>query len=257
MVWYNLFMERIRKKTKQFVDFSVGSQVAIILILEIFLGAAFTLFAIGVFRELAEKVMSRQVIFFDAGITTFVTSLRSPILTNIMLFITFLGSELFLDIIIVITILLLFRKHKKDALIFSFILFITVTLELYLKSFFQRQRPEFVILDNFPIIFEKTFSFPSGHAMNSFVFYTCCAYFIFRKIKNKKIGYTLVGLSGALIFLIGLSRIYLGVHYPSDVLAGFAAGFVCFTVVLLFEKTIQFLQLFRKYEFEKGYEVKA
>lgn len=249
-------MERIHKKTKQLVDVSLGSQVAILLIIEIFLGAVLTVFAIYVFQELAEKVLARETIYFDGAITTFVASFRTPVLTNIMLFITFLGSELFLDIVIVITILLLFRKHKKDALIFSFILFITVTLELYLKNFFQRPRPEFTLLDNFPIIFEKTFSFPSGHAMNSFVFYVCCAYFIFRRFKSKKIGYTLVVLSGVLIFLIGISRIYLGVHYPSDVVAGFAAGFVCFVVVLLFEKTIQFLRLFRKHEFKKEYGAK-
>ncbi|HVF69803.1 MAG TPA: phosphatase PAP2 family protein, partial [Xanthomonadales bacterium] len=96
-------------------------------------------------------------------------------------------------------------------------------------------------------------SFPSGHSMNSSVFFLSLTYFIFRNTRNRKLGIILTIFSGIIVVLIGLSRIYLGVHFPSDVLGGYAAGLLWFVAVLLFEKIIIFLRLFKKFEMGKKY----
>lgn len=115
---------------------------------------------------------------------------------------------------------------------FTFILAFSAGLNEILKHLFVRPRPQFM-----PLINEPSYSFPSGHSMNSFVFYTCLAYFIFSRVDNRTYRRLLYFLSAAIILLIGISRIYLGAHYPSDVLAGYAAGALWFFVVTLFEKT--------------------
>lgn len=230
-------MQKIRQKTRQLLDFSVGSQIAFVLLSEIIVGLFITIVGVGLFLKLAAEVTNKEMGSFDLAVTNAVYLLRSPFMTPVMNAFTFFGGELFLDVIIFLTIVLLFRKHKKDALIFSFILALGIGLNLYLKDFFHRPRPDF-----FPLAFEKTYSFPSGHAMNSFVFYTCVSYFIFWHLQHKRIKYILIVSSAVLIFLIGLSRIYLGVHYPTDVLAGFIAGLCLFVVVLLFEKTVIFFR---------------
>jgi len=241
-------MKRIKQKLSEVLDFSKSSQITLVLFIEIVLGVLFTLAMLAVFFKLGEDVIDKEVIFFDEAIMHFIYSFHSPFLTSIMEKVTFLGGEIFLGGATLITILLLFRKHKKDAVIFAFILVFGVGLNLLLKHMFQRPRPDLM-----PLIHEITYSFPSGHAMNSFVFYISLSYFIFRNTANKKLGLMLSGLSAIIIFLIGLSRIYLGVHYPSDVLAGYVAGFGWFVIALVFEKTLIFLRLFRKYEVDKKY----
>jgi undecaprenyl-diphosphatase len=130
-------------------------------------------------------------------------------------------------------------KKRKDALVFSFTLFFGIGLNLLLKDMFHRPRPHLM-----PLVHETSYSFPSGHAMNSFIFYTCLSFFVFRKLKNRQLGISLITVSGVLLLLIGISRIYLGAHYPSDVLAGYMAGLCWFVVVFLFEKTLIFLRFF-------------
>ncbi len=99
-------------------------------------------------------------------------------------------------------------------------------LTLLLKELYHRVRPDFL-----PLAYETSYSFPSGHAMNSLIFYTCLSFFVLNHVKNKQLRMIFFVLSGILIFLIGISRIYLGVHYPSDVIGGYAAGFCWLTLV--------------------------
>ncbi len=219
------------------------------LFFEIFAGVMAILGSLYIFLKLSHKIIENEIIFFDSTIMNYLHGLHSPELTSIMKFITFFGDEIFIGSAILITIFLLFIKaHKKDAAIFAFILLFGIILNLWLKGFFARIRP-----DLFTMVIEKTYSFPSGHSMNSFIFFMSISYFIFHNSRNKKLGIVLSLMSGTIVFLIGISRIYLGVHYPSDVLGGFAAGLLWFVAVLLFEKVIIFLRLFRKYELNKKY----
>jgi undecaprenyl-diphosphatase len=121
-------------------------------------------------------------------------------------------------------------------------LFFGIALNFLLKSMFQRPRPTFL-----PLVQENFYSFPSGHAMNSFIFYTSLSFFIFRRIRNKYLRIGLIFLSMMFILLIGISRVYLGAHYASDVVAGYVTGFLWFVLVLFFEKSLVFLKLFKRY----------
>jgi len=246
---YNLTMKKKLVETISDVfSFSKSSKAAFTLFVEIIVGIFAIIGSLFIFTKLADSVIDKDIISFDSAIIKFVYSFRSAPLTEIMKAITFFGGEIFLGTTIILTILLLLRRHKKDALVFGFILFFGLGLNLLLKDLFQRARPTLL-----PLIHETSYSFPSGHSMNSMVFYLSLTFFIFRNTRKKKLGILLSALSGLLIFLIGLSRIYLGVHYPSDVIAGFAAGLLWFVLVLLFEKTLIFFRLFREYELTKKY----
>ena len=107
-------------------------------------------------------------------------------------------------------------KNKKIGLsIFTNLVIITVLNQL-LKRILQRPRPT-----EYRIIQETGYSFPSGHSMISMAFYGYLIYLIYRYVKNKYIKWISISLLSILICLIGISRIYLGVHYTSDVLGGF------------------------------------
>ena len=100
-----------------------------------------------------------------------------------------------------------------------------------LKNVFQRTRPELA-----PLVPAPGYSFPSGHALMSAAFYGFLAYLLFRHCPSPLLKWSLVSLLTLLVLAIGFSRVYLGVHYLSDVLAGFAAGgFLLSVTVLCFE----------------------
>jgi len=219
----------------------------ITLIGEIFIGIMAVLGSLYIFLEFVDEIAENEIVTFDTIITNFIISFRSPEMTEVMKWITFLGGQYFLTGAIILTILLLWRKHRKDAFLFGFIFLFGVGLNFLLKEIFQRARP----IDS--LITELHYSFPSGHAMNSTVFYIALCYFIFRNIKNRTWGFVWTLLAGIVVVLICISRVYLGVHYPSDVIAGVVAGLCWFALVLLVEKTILFFRLFKKYEIEKKY----
>lgn len=242
-------MKKIRSVFLKALNFSTSSQIVFLLITEVVLGSLFALVMLYAFFKVGAEVIDKDISFFDNSMTHFVYSFRNSFLTEFMKVITNFGGEIFLGIAVIVTILVLLKSHKKDALIFSFILIFGAGLNFLLKNIFQRPRPSLTPL----IKMDTSYSFPSGHTMNSFIFFTCLCYFIFRKLKNRKLGLLLTLVSGLLVFLIGVSRIYLGVHYPSDVIAGLIAGLIWFIAVLLFEKIIILLRLFRKYEVDKKY----
>ena len=93
---------------------------------------------------------------------------------------------------------------------------ISTGLNLLLKNIVQRPRP-----NEFRLIDETGYSFPSGHSMVSMAFYGFLIYLIYKFVKSKRLKWILIIILSALIITIGISRIYLGVHYTSDVLAGF------------------------------------
>lgn len=148
-----------------------------------------------------------------------ILNLRSEPLTVIMKVITNLSSAYLL---IVITIgALLFIKNKKVGVCVASNLVVATLLNQLLKYIIQRPRP-----DGYRLIAESGYSFPSGHSMVSMAFYGLIIYLIWKMVKNKKIKYISCGILGLLIPMIGFSRIYLGVHYASDVIGGFAISIV-------------------------------
>lgn len=176
---------------------------------------------IVVFVMLAEDVFEKELFTFDFVIYDFLVAHRADFLTKILTVITHFGGAI---VLIGMTILgIVFVKKKKYKVIIPINLLVIVLINIALKNFFERPRP-----DRFRIIEETGFSFPSGHSMASMAFYGYLIYLIFTNVKDKKIRNILCVLLGILIFLIGFSRIYLGVHYASDVIAG-----LCFSMAYL------------------------
>lgn len=167
------------------------------------------------FLALAEDVFNKEIMKGDIiGYKMVSTFLISDFATPIAKFITNFGGAIFL---IILTILLLVvLKNKKVGLSICTNLVVVTILNQLLKRLLQRPRPT-----EFRIIEENGYSFPSGHSMVSMAFYGYLIYLIYRFVKNKYLKWISIVLLSLLICLIGISRIYLGVHYTSDVLGGF------------------------------------
>ena len=163
-----------------------------------------------------------------------ILNLRSEPLTVIMKVITNLSSAYVLIAIAIGTLLSI--KNKKIGLCVTGNLVIATLLNQLLKYIIQRPRPE-----GYRLIAESGYSFPSGHSMVSMAFYGLIIYLIWKMVKNKRIKYVACGILGFLIPMIGFSRIYLGVHYASDVIGGFAISIVY--LLLFTNMTRSILQL--------------
>ena len=128
-------------------------------------------------------------------------------------------------------------KNKKTSLLIGINLVTITILNQLLKFVLQRPRPT-----EFKIINETGYSFPSGHSMISMAFYGFLIYLIYKNVKNKYLKTFLISFLSILIIMIGISRIYLGVHYTSDVCAGFLVSisylvlYINFANKLVFEK---------------------
>ncbi len=167
------------------------------------------------FLALAEDVFNKEIMKGDIiGYNLISTFLISDFVTPVAKFITNLGGAIFLVALTVI--LILFIKNKKVGIsILSNLVIITILNQL-LKKILQRPRPV-----GYRIVEETGYSFPSGHSMISMAFYGYLIYLIYKNVENKYLKWTLIVLLSILIVSIGISRIYLGVHYTSDVLGGF------------------------------------
>ncbi|MBI3942774.1 MAG: phosphatase PAP2 family protein [Chloroflexi bacterium] len=183
------------------------------------------LISIGVlyaFSELAGEILEGESLAFDAGIISFVRSFASESLTRLMIFVTTFGDWRFMLFITLILAFLWWQRGWWDRII----ILVTTTggaylLDTLLKLFFQRARPDITGR----LIAEQGYSFPSGHAMSSLCFYGIIVFLLaYGKPGTLRWAGPLIG--GFLILMIGLSRVYLGVHYPSDVLGGYLAGAV-------------------------------
>lgn len=167
------------------------------------------------FLLLAEDVFNKEIMNGDAiGYKFISTYLISDFATPIAKFITNFGGAICL--IGIAIILFIAIKDKKIGITIALNLGIVTILNQLLKRILQRPRPE-----EFRIINESGYSFPSGHSMISMAFYGFLIYLIYKNVKNKYLKWTLITVLGILIVSIGISRIYLGVHYTSDVAAGF------------------------------------
>ena len=169
---------------------------------------------ISVFMVVVHELLNDKLDDFDILIYTFTTNFKSYFLTFFFLFISFLASPP--TLIIVSLLLFIVFKNQKYGLLSLLNLIFIVLLNQGLKIFFSRERPF-----DWMIINEKGFSFPSGHAMVAAAFYGIIIYLIWKSNTTKKRKIALTVFLCLLIFFIGISRIYLGVHYASDVIAGF------------------------------------
>lgn len=181
-----------------------------------------------IFVDIVTDLYFDDVIKYDIlARKIFVDTIRSDAITNIMKFITFFGSGTVLITISIVSIFV-FKNKRKGICICSNLL-ISTLLNQILKFIIQRPRPR-----GYNLIIESGFSFPSGHSMISAAFYGYIIYLIFTHIKNKKLKIFLSIITFLLVISIGCSRIYLGVHYASDVLAGFILAIIYLVLFIKF-----------------------
>ncbi|MBI4017292.1 MAG: phosphatase PAP2 family protein [Candidatus Aenigmarchaeota archaeon] len=155
--------------------------------------------------------------------------LQTPILNKIMIFITNIGSpELMTALSAVLVVVLFFCKKKHHALFLIYSMGAGVILTLLIKLIAQRERPENAI------IYAAGYSFPSGHATASIIFFSLLIYAFKDDIKNKLLKNLFIAANTTLFILIGFSRIYLNVHWLTDVVAGYALGLLVLTAFFRF-----------------------
>ncbi len=180
--------------------------------------------------KLSATLIREDFFSFDKAVISTVRSFSSETMDAVMVFITELGSSFTLGTLLLVGMILLFlkRKDKLASLFFFLVVAGGGLVNSLLKNLFERERPNVNRL-----IEIDGFSFPSGHSMGSMLFYGFLVYLLFRSQQSmqRKIGLGI--LICIIILLIGISRIYLGVHYPSDVLAGFIAGFIWLSICII------------------------
>ncbi|MGE5520428.1 MAG: phosphatase PAP2 family protein [Candidatus Dadabacteria bacterium] len=210
-------IRRISRKVKSFWAALALLSVEMSIILVLFV------VALGVFVYMIRKVFIQNRTYVDQEIFGYLQNHVSNRNNYIMEFFTFLGTHTFLipANLILISYFLFIQKHKWYSIKIPAIALSSLGLMFALKSLFHRERPDIPLLQE-----AKGLSFPSGHALFSVTFYGLLIYIIFKNVKNKELKWFLICLLLLLILTIGFSRIYLRVHYASDVIAGYCVGFL-------------------------------
>ena len=176
------------------------------------------LLPLTLFGYLAEDVATNEVFSFDAPILLYLHQHASPVTDTAMGWLSWLGSGRALIPFEALIFILLVVNHKhRHAMFWVFAVGGATVLNLLAKQVFARARPDLWI----SILPEPTFSFPSGHAMQSMA--VACG--LVALVWTTRWRWPVMILAAVFVPVVGLSRIYLGVHYPSDILAGWAASF--------------------------------
>ncbi len=209
-------------------------------ILLYFLGAIVSVFLLG---KAAGEVMEGDTLTFDRAILLALRTpgdLRNPIgprwLEEAMIDMTALGGVTVLTVItVLVTAYLLVSKKPAIALFTASAVALGAAASSLLKGFFIRARPE--VVDH--LVGTHSTSFPSGHSMNSAIVYLTLALLLGRAQTSRAVRIYLIGVAIALTLTIGFSRLYLGVHWPTDVMAGWTVGTLWAALASLVAKSLQ------------------
>ncbi|QQK76794.1 phosphatase PAP2 family protein [Salicibibacter cibarius] len=171
----------------------------------------------------------------DQAVSIWVTETVSPFVVTLMDILTMMGSsEFVLVITLIIAVILLWRKRWQLSVFLLSLTFGGLALNFFLKILFQRERPgEMSVIEAFGQSIEiASYSFPSGHTMRSTILFLFAIYMCYR-LMSKNVGRVWgVVLFAALIIIVAISRVVVGAHFPSDILAGVAISIVWFYVCL-------------------------
>ena len=168
------------------------------------------------FAVIAENVYRVRGFAFDSAILTWFNSLQAPGLTRFALALDSIGISYFLGFAALIMALFLWRHHRRSSFFITFGFWGAVLVNIIVKELFERVRPD--LFEQLTPITNS--SFPSGHAMGSWAFFLVCL-LVTRKLAAPETWVAWL-FGGVFAVSVGLSRLYLQVHYPSDVLAGWA-----------------------------------
>ncbi len=175
-----------------------------------------------IFSMIAMFHESRLGKWIDNEVYSFIYSSESFISTSIFFGATQIGEvwAMITLSLIVVTLLILY-KYKIEALFFALTMIMSGVTNPILKNIFDRERPTLLRLIDI-----SGFSFPSGHAMGATAFFGSLMFVAHRILKGKSKAFV-ISASALFIILISSSRVYLGVHYPTDIIAGIVGGVIC------------------------------
>ncbi len=192
---------------------------------------AVAVIALVLFSWIADQVGEGRTRQFDATVRGWAHQFASPGLTQAMIAISAMGS-LFLAIIFIISLLVFLRMKWRRAAVWMLLTMAGgLVLEVTLKQAFHRTRP-----DAYFGVEPHSYSFPSGHSLMSFCIYGVLAGLLAARIRSSWLRIVIWAFAALLVAAIGLSRIYLGVHYPSDVVAGYLAAAVWVSTLVMADR---------------------
>lgn len=204
--------KRTNKRRQSFLPLAIGTTG----------GVALATVAFWFFKEQAEYVVAGRADHYDNIIMDAVHRIDNPPMHTIMEAVTQLGTHAAIGTAAGLTALAMLRKgQKQDAWTVVISTGGAMAINTILKNIYQRQRPQEVARR---IKLPKSHSFPSGHSLLSAATYPIVAHHLVQdeSAQTQAIAHA---IAGAIILSVGFSRVYFGVHFPSDVLGGFAAGF--------------------------------
>ena len=189
--------------------------------------------ALGLLTALHARLDDPAVRHFDRAVQLGVHGWTRPWLTGVMLALTWIGSiKIFASSLGIVLAFLLAQRHRHAAALLGLSMLGALALNETLKLHFHRARP----MVPWSIGDEHTFSFPSGHSLFSCVLYGTLAYLALHRPVSTKRRVAVLAPALLLPLGIGLSRIYLGMHYPTDVLAGYTVGVVWLAAVVAVDR---------------------
>lgn len=218
-------IDAARQLARRISAWGVPRAQAVYAVVGLWLGLAFVVafLAFWGFLELAEEVASGSTLGVDEAIMHWVNAHGTPGLDKLGRSVTELGSWLVMAVmaLLVSTFLWIHGERRAVALLWIGLAGVFVLDEL-LKDFFARARPEVFA---WRTLRPSGYAFPSGHSLNATVGYTLFAFLVARLERSKRLRRATFAVATLLIVGVAFSRVYLGVHYPSDVLAGMLVGF--------------------------------
>lgn len=168
----------------------------------------------------------------DSNVAIFFANHNNIVLTNIFKFISFICSPKFMILVNVCLFIFIILKKKYKLFLINVASIASVVVNNIIKIIIKRERPNFLAL-----VSESSYSFPSGHSMISILFFGSIIYLVNKyNIKYKK---TITILLSIFIILVGLSRLYLGVHFLTDVIGGYLCGCIALIIIIMIFERVE------------------
>ena len=207
-------LSRVRSAVKTMAD-RLGPRMGV--------GLLAALIVTVLFAMLAQEVREGETQQFDDAVRMTVYGVASPQATTVLHAVTQLGSPLFLlPMTVICALFFLHWRRIRGAILLTTTMLGVTLLNQILKSIFQRPRP----LPFFGLTMPASYSFPSGHSLAAFCFYGALAALVTARLRSRWLSALVWAAALVIIVAVGFSRLYLGVHYLSDIVGGYATGFV-------------------------------
>ena len=195
------------------------------------LGFLSSVAALSGFAYIVEASWTPTWLALEESVALPVIAWRTPGRTCLMQGLSLFGSTWILTLIVTVVSLGPWANLTlRDRVAFPTLALAASALCSFLKFWFSRPRPGHLFS---PLLQEPYYSLPSGHSVNSFCVYIFLAYLIASHLPTRAARGLILGLALSLVLAIGLSRVYLGVHYPGDVLAGYALAWICVWLAIM------------------------